>query len=46
MGCELMPISLAVIKDSNVDSLETKYHENDELHVFNMPLISVTSAGM
>lgn len=46
MVCELMPVSPAVIKDSNMNSLERKYHENDELHMFNIPLTSVTSAGM
>lgn len=40
-----MPVCPALIKSSDKNSLGTKY-ESDELHMFNIPFISVTSAGM
>lgn len=46
MGYELMPVSPVIIKDSKVNYMEIKWHENDEQHMFDTPLISITSVGM
>lgn len=46
VGCELMPVSPVIIKDSKMNYMEMKWHENDEQHMFDTPLISIASVGV